>query len=155
MHTSVVYLGSDHGGFAQKARLLEALQADGCEVVDCGGYTPDAGDDYPDFAAKVGEEVSRNSEARGILLCRSGEGMEMAANKIKGIRAALAWNTKVAEETRKDNDANVLVMPSDFVSEEETLAMARVFLATEFSNEERHVRRLQKLHALEGGSYES
>ena len=149
-----IYIGSDHGGFTQKQHLLELLNQLGHETTDCGTYSPES-TDYPDFALAVGNAVKNHPEGRGILLCRSGEGMEMAANKIPKIRAALVWDPKVAVETRHDNDANVLVIPSDFVSEETAEEIVRQFLATPFSNEERHVRRLVKLHNIEHTAYES
>ena len=148
-----IYIGSDHGGYAQKDRLIEALRPEGYEITDCGTYSP-ASTDYPDFALAVGRSVAEHPHSLGILLCRSGEGMEMAANKIPKIRAALVWQEDVAVETRRDNDANILVLPSDFISEEQALAIARRFAATPFSGEERHIRRLQKLHAIERVSYE-
>jgi len=144
-----VYIGSDHGGFEQKEALKWALSQDNLELTDCGNRHLDYLDDYPAYAARVGRKVAEHPHAIGILLCRSGEGMEMAANKIHGIRAALVWNEEVAEETRLDNDANILVIPSDFVSEQEALAIVRRFLATDFSGEKRHERRIEELMELE------
>lgn len=149
-----VYLGSDHGGFEQKNALLKTLKAEGFVVTDCGSYSS-ASTDYPDFALAVGREVSKDSTARGILLCRSGEGMEIAANKIPKVRAALVWNKQIVKETRTDNDANILVLPSDYISTEEAIEMSQLFLTTPFSGEERHIRRLEKLHNIEHTSYES
>src|ERR1044072_8189565 len=116
-----VFIASDHGGVAQKEILVKELTTAGYEITDCGSYDREAKDDYPDFALAVGRAVAGQPENRGILLCRSGEGMEMAANKMPKIRAALVWKTEVAAETRRDNDANVLVLPSDFISETEAL----------------------------------
>jgi len=148
-----VYIGSDHGGFNQKQLLLADLQLEGVEVTDCGTYSSES-TDYPDFALAVSQAVTANKGSLGILLCRSGEGMEMAANKVPKIRAALVWKPEVAAETRRDNDANVLVIPSDFVSDEESRKIARSFLTTEFSGEERHIKRLEKLHRIEHTTYE-
>src|SRR4051812_34530994 len=110
-----VFFGSDHGGFAQKTQLLHVLAAQGISYTDCGTYSSES-TDYPDFAIAVCTAVMNTHDSKGVLLCRSGEGMEMAANKVKGIRAALVWKEAVAKETRNDNDANVLVLPSDFVT---------------------------------------
>ncbi|MBU6388894.1 RpiB/LacA/LacB family sugar-phosphate isomerase [Patescibacteria group bacterium] len=150
-----IYVGSDHGGFEQKKYLIEHLTGDGQSVTDCGSYSTES-TDYPDFAVAVGQQVAADTdkETVGILLCRSGEGMEMAANKIPGIRAALVWQPTVAKETRGDNDANILVLPSDFIGNEEALEIARIFLSTPFSGAERHVRRLEKLHNIEHTRYE-
>ncbi len=148
-----VYIGSDHGGFAQKELLVRALQEEGFIVTDCGTYNRES-TDYPDFAVAVGNAVAAEAGRFGILLCRSGEGMEMAVNKVPKIRAALVWKKEVAEETRHDNDANVLVLPSDFISDEEAVTISRAFLTTQFSKGERHVRRIEKLHRIEHTNYE-
>jgi ribose 5-phosphate isomerase B len=143
-----VYIGSDHGGLEQKNLLAEQLKEAGYAITDCGSYKNEA-DDYPDFALAVSKAVGESTANRGILLCRSGEGMEMAANKVRGIRAALVWRPDVARETRADNDANVLVLPSDFVSNHDALEIAKTFLSTDFSQEERHIRRLEKVANIE------
>ena len=147
-----IYLGSDHGGFRQKELLLAQLEKDGQHITDCGTYSKES-TDYPDFAIAVGTQVMAKPGSLGVLLCRSGEGMEMAANKIKGIRAALVWDVKVASETRRDNDANILVLPSDFITDEQALEIVATFIATPFSGEERHIHRLQKLHHIERTLY--
>ena len=150
----LVYLGSDHGGFAHKQLLLTELPAEGVSATDCGTYSAES-TDYPDFALAVAKAVVDHPGSMGILLCRSGEGMDMAANKVAGIRAALVWRTDVAVETRRDNDANVLVLPSDFITDQESLSICRAFLATPFSNEERHVRRIEKIQNIEKRNYAS
>jgi ribose 5-phosphate isomerase B len=143
-----VIIGTDHGGFHQKEWLVGELKAAGYQVEDLGTYSEES-TDYPEYAVKVSKEVQSDPEARGILLCRSGEGMEIAANKLKGIRASLVWRPDVAAETRHDNDANVLVLPADFVAESDMLAIARSFLDTPFSGQERHARRVEQIKALE------
>lgn len=158
-----IYIGSDHGGSRQKALLAERLKDAGYEVTDCGSYSSES-TDYPDFAVAVAKAVTGDTEnpkgiyqpagdKRGILLCRSGEGMDMAANKFPGVRAALVWDVKVAEETRRDNDANIIVLPSDFLADDTAVQFAKIFMETPFSQAERHVRRLQKLHAIENVLY--
>lgn len=144
-----IYFGADHGGYALKKYLLANLSSEELHITDCGTDSKDQPDDYPDFAADVAALVQRDPSGFGVLLCRSGEGMAMAAGKLPGIRAALVWQSTVARETRRDNDANILVLPSDFMSESEALRCLRVFIATPFSEEPRHVRRLQKLADLE------
>ena len=149
-----IYIGSDHGGQEQKTFLIEGLKDGECVITDCGSYSTEA-TDYPDFALAVGKAVIADPGSMGILLCRSGEGMEMAANKIAKVRAALVWSAEIAKETRQDNDANVLVLPSDFVSDQDALTITKVFIATEFSGEKRHIRRLEKLHNIENTHYEA
>lgn len=143
-----VFIGSDHGGLTQKDLLVKELTEAGFTITDCGAYQREQ-DDYPDFALAVSKAVSEGSDNKGILLCRSGEGMEMAANKVRGIRAALVWRPDIAAETRSDNDANVLVLPSDFVSDRDALEISKVFLTTPFSGEERHARRIEKIGNIE------
>jgi ribose 5-phosphate isomerase B len=149
-----VYIGSDHGGFQQKERLIPVLQAHGYAVTDSGTHSAES-TDYPEFALVVGRQVLANPGSLGILLCRSGEGMQMAANKIPGIRAALVWTEPVARETRNDNDANVLVLPSDFVTQEEEERIVLTFLSTPFSQEERHARRIEELNYIEHAAHSS
>ncbi|MEZ0286288.1 MAG: RpiB/LacA/LacB family sugar-phosphate isomerase [Candidatus Paceibacterota bacterium] len=143
-----VIIGTDHGGYSQKEQLLAALRDAGYEVEDMGTHSAES-TDYAEYAVKVGRAVQQDPNARGILLCRSGEGMEIAANKLKGIRAALVWRPDIAAETRRDNDSNILVLPADFVAEHDMLAIARSFLDTDFSGEERHQRRIDQIKALE------
>lgn len=143
-----IYLGSDHGGYELKTLLNASLQGEGVEVTDCGSQTFEPSD-YPDYAVAVAKKVAEDPDNFGLLLCRSGEGMEMAANKIDGIRAALVWNEVVSMETRRDNNANILVLPADFVTPALALVCVRRFLATPFSGLPRHLRRLEKLAALE------
>ena len=143
-----VIIGTDHGGVVQKDQLVSELQAAGYAVEDVGTHDAES-TDYPDYALKVGRIIQQDPEARGILLCRSGEGMEMAVNKLKGVRGALVWRPDIAAETRRDNDANVIVLPADFVAPHDMTIIAKTFLDTEFSGEERHQRRLDKMKAIE------
>jgi ribose 5-phosphate isomerase B len=147
-----VFIGSDHGGYVQKDRLVSLLSSQGYQVVDSGTHS-DESTDYPEYALLVGRQVIEHPGSFGILLCRSGEGMQMAANKIPGIRAALVWTEAVATETRHDNDANVLVLPSDFISQEDEEAIVRAFLTTPFSHEERHERRIEEIGFIEHASH--
>ncbi len=146
-----VYIAADHGGFEAKRHLAERL-ADDFQVEDLGPETLNPADDFTPYAEKVARVVAAEPDSMGILLCRSGEGMVMAANKVDGIRAALAWNKEVARETRADNDSNVLSLPADLVDAEEMEAIVRNWLTTPFSGEARHTRRIQEITELEGKS---
>jgi ribose 5-phosphate isomerase B len=142
-----VAIGSDHAGFQLKERLKEVLAADGHEVVDYGTTSTDSVD-YPDYAAKVGHEVEAGRADRGILVCMTGIGMNIAANKMKGIRAGLAINPEEVGYTRKHNDANVLTFGARYTRPEDAATMARIFLDTDFEGG-RHQRRVDKITALE------
>lgn len=145
-----IHLGTDHGGYLLKEHTKQFLLNHGYEVTDHGTNSEEAVD-YPVYATLVGEAVASNQGSLGILFCRSGEGMAMAANKIAGIRAALCWSVGVAQETRRDNDANVLVLPADFLPEPTALEVVEVFLETPFSGIQRHARRIAELSELDHG----
>ena len=149
-----LYLGSDHGGFLCKQGVIASLHDEGLELRDVGTFDV-VSVDYPAFALKVAKCVNADPGSFGILFCRSGEGMEMAANKVPGIRAALVWNEAVSAETRADNDANLLVLPADFIDLPQAVAIVRRFLATPFSMESRHQRRIDALTDIENLSYAS
>lgn len=144
MHT--LYFGADHAAFDLKEQLLAALK-DEYDSVDCGPTAKTPGDDYPDFAQVVCEKVLEHG-GRGILLCDTGIGMSMAANRYEGIRAALVTNQFMAERSREHNDANVLCLGADVCSYEENEQLLRTWLQTDFSGHERHVRRIEKLDML-------
>jgi ribose 5-phosphate isomerase B len=147
-----VYLASDHAGFHLKEKVMAHLSKAKYDVEDEGDKVLDPNDDYPQFAYAAATKVlgSEDGDARAILLCGSGEGMCIAANRIRGIRAALCWNTDVTHETRNDNDSNVLCLPVRFLTEEEILKIVDVFLKTPFSKAERHVRRIREVEELYG-----
>jgi ribose 5-phosphate isomerase B len=142
-----IALGADHGGFRLKEDLRERLHAAGHEVAD-HGTTSDESVDYPDFAERVARDVADGRADRGILVCTTGIGMSIAANKIDGIRAALVTNPDAARLTRAHNDANVMTLGAQFTSLEDANEFARVFLETPFDGN-RHERRVNKLRALE------
>ena len=137
-----VYLGSDHAGFELKERLIAWLREAGHEPVDCGPetYVPD--DDYPVYVMRAAHAVAGNPGSLGIVIGGSGNGEQIASNKIPGIRAALAWTTETARLARQHNDANVLSLGARMYSDEDALEFAKVFVATPFSREPRHARRL-------------
>ena len=119
-------------------------------MVDLGPDKLDPTDDYPVYAQKVAQAVAAEPGSFGILLCRSGEGMEIAANKVDGVRAALVWKPHLAAETRGDNDSNVIVFASDEHTVDEMAEMSEVFLTTPFSHAARHERRLGEIEEIEG-----
>jgi ribose 5-phosphate isomerase B len=146
-----IAIGSDHAGFELKRHLKDELAAQGHEVTDLGTNSL-AACDYPDYAARVAHEVVEGRADRGILVCTTGMGMTMAANKVKGVRAALAVNPDEVLLTRKHNDANILAFSSRYTKPEEAEAMAQIFLDTEFESGGRHERRVNKMMALEDES---
>lgn len=143
-----IAIGSDHAGFDLKQHLRDALAAQGHEVSDLGTNSSESCD-YPDYAALVAHEVVEGRADRGILVCTTGMGMAMAANKVQGVRAALAVNPDEVLLTRKHNDANILAFSSRYTKPKEADAMAQIFLGTEFESGGRHERRVNKMMALE------
>lgn len=150
-----IVLGADHGGFELKESMKKFLQEEGYEVEDAGNAEFDKDDDYVDFAekvaGKVGGEGSETGQRKvmGVLMCRSAAGMVIAANKVKGVRAVAAFDVKSARHSREHNDANVLALSGDWLSEEKAKEVLREWLETPYSNAERHTRRLRKILALE------
>ena len=141
-----IFIGADHGGFVMKGKLKQALIDWSYDVEDIGAKSLNPEDDYPEFAHAVAQKVAKNpSEDRGVLLCRSGIGMDITANKIKGIRCAQVFNEEMAKKSREHNDANVLSIATDYMREEEILNIVKVWLETPFSNEERHGRRIKQI----------
>ena len=136
-------IGADHAGYELKEHLRRALEEMGYEVEDMGTHSP-ASTDYPDYAHAVADRVEQGVAKRGILLCGTGLGMSYAANRHAGVRAAVAWAPEIAELARKHNDANVLVLPARFVSEEDGVSILRTWLETEFEGG-RHERRVAKI----------
>jgi len=142
-----IAIGADHAGFLLKEKLRDELRAEGHEVVDVGTTSMDSVD-YPDFAEKVSEQVASGNVDKGILVCFSGVGMSIAANKVNGIRAALGTNPDEVSYIRKHNDANILAIGAHFTDESTARKMTEVFLSTEFEGG-RHIRRIAKIDALE------
>ena len=143
-----IAIGSDHAGFQLKEGLREFLEEEKYKVIDIGTYT-EIPVDYPDFAEKVGTAIIKNEAARGILICGSGVGASVAANKIKGIRAGLCHDTYSAHQGVEHDAMNVLVIGSRIVGTELAKELVGAFLKAEFTNEDRHRRRLKKVEALE------
>lgn len=147
----LIYIGADHRGFKLKESLKNYLKESGYEAVDVGNADYDQADDYPDFAALVGRKISLDPDnSKGILICGSGVGVDIAANKFKNVRSALAINSDQAMASRNDDNANVLSLGADYINEESAKKIVSIWLQTSFSGEERHNRRLEKVKKLEG-----
>lgn len=142
-----IAIAADHAGFALKEQLRRQLTGDGHEVLDFGTNSPESCD-YPDFAQTVGHEVAQGRADRGILVCSTGIGMAMAANKLAGVRAAPAQSDDEVKFTREHNDANVLTLGAKYMDEKRALDLIHIFLETEFAGG-RHARRVAKIAQLE------
>lgn len=142
-----IAIGADHAGFALKEELRTSLQAKGLEVVDFGTHSSES-TDYPDYASAVAHAVAKGEADCGLLVCSTGVGMSMAANKVEGVRAALAFNADEVELTRRHNDANVLTMGARYNNLQQAEELVDVFLKTPFEGG-RHQRRVDKIASLE------
>lgn len=140
-----VYFGADHRGFHLKEKLMVWLREQGDEVHDCGNTVYDADDDFPDFSFAVADKVPTDPGSRGIVICGSGGGVTIAANKVKGIRCATAVHVADVKHNRQNNDVNLLALSADFTDFDEAKELLLAFLHTEFDGEERCVRRLNKI----------
>lgn len=143
---ATLIIGSDHAGFPYKEKLKRELEHQGHQVKDVGTHSEESAD-YPDFAHPVAQAVEAKEAEFGILICGSGNGVAMAANKHQGIRAALCWNEELASLARQHNNANVICIPARFVSDTEAAKIARKFLETPFEGG-RHERRVNKITCL-------
>ncbi|WP_073482344.1 ribose-5-phosphate isomerase [Streptoalloteichus hindustanus] len=144
-----VYLGADHAGFELKAHLVEHLTGQGHEVIDVGPAAFDPLDDYPPFCVETARRVVADEGSLGVVIGGSGNGEQIAANKVPGCRAALAWSPQTAALAREHNNAQVIGLGSRMHSVEEATAIVESFLATPFSGDERHVRRIDMLSEYE------
>jgi len=142
-----IYIGSDHAGFELKGKLIEFIKSLNIEVIDKGAFSLEPTDDYPDFIVPVAEAVAKDSESLGIILGGSGEGEQISANKIDGVRAIEYYggNLEIVKLGREHNDANILSLGARFVSDEEAKGAVKIFIETPFSNDERHIRRIDKI----------
>ena len=139
-----IFVGADHVGFKLKNRLVDELKKLGYEPIDVGPQALDPADDYPDYAKPVATAVSSGEVQRGVLTCGTGLGMSYAANRFPKVRAALAWNEQVAELSRQHGNSNLLVLPAQFVSEEQGVNILHKWLETTFDGG-RHQRRIDKI----------
>jgi ribose 5-phosphate isomerase B len=144
-----IAVGADHGGFPLNERVIEELRDAGHEVLDFGTHDGSVPDDYPDYAKQVGEAVQSGAAEIGILICGSGVGAAVAANKMRGIRVALCGDTYSGHQSREHDDCNVLCLGARVTGLELALEILRSFVAAKFTGEERHRRRLAKVAAME------
>ena len=142
-----IAIGSDHAGFEDKEKVKKQLEELGIEYEDVGTTSTESVD-YPIYAQKVAEKVASGEVEQGLLICGSGNGMQIAANKIHGIRAALAWNEETARLARQHNDANVLSVPARMISPEEVSKVVKAYLEAKFEGG-RHARRVEEINELE------
>ncbi len=138
-----IAIGSDHAGFGLKAKLITFLEAEGHHVKDFGCYSEDS-IDYPDYAHPVANELEGHGADFGVLICGSGNGISMTANKHQGIRCALCWTPEIASLARQHNDANILSLPARFISEELAIEILQAFISTQFEGG-RHATRVGKI----------
>ncbi len=143
--TMRVYLGSDHAGFELKARLVEHLRTAGHDPVDCGALTYDPEDDYPAPCIDAAARTVNDEGSLGVVIGGSGNGEQIAANKVRGVRAALAWNDETAQLAREHNDANVISIGARNHPLEDALRFVDIFVSTPFSEAPRHARRIAEV----------
>ncbi len=146
-----IFIGSDHRGYTLKERIKTFLAKQSIQFTDVGAYSKKISD-YPDYADRVAKQVGhkrQGTRAVGILICASGVGMEIAANKVRGVRAVNAWNTAIARSSRKDDDTNVLCLDSEDLTVAQAKRIIHAWLATPFSRKKRYIRRVKKISRLE------
>jgi len=145
-----IAIAADHAGFDEKEKIKAALTEMGIDFVDLG-TTSDESVDYPDFASKVGRAVANGEVDQGLLVCGSGTGMAIAANKVRGVRAAVAWSPEIARLAREHNDANVLSLPARFLNEQQATEIIKAWFEADFEGG-RHGRRVEKITDLENNA---
>lgn len=143
-----IFVGADHRGYRLKAKIIKLLSSKGYEVIDGGSFS-DKPCDYPAISYRIARAVVSSPQARGILICMSGIGHTIAANKVPGAYAALCYNKKAAQLSREHNNSNILVLGAKFVTWAQMQAIIRTWLKTDFSKEARHARRLRQIKAME------
>ena len=143
-----IYIGSDHAGYELKEKLIAYMQSLNIEVVDKGAFSLDNEDDYPDFIVPVAEAVVKENESFGIIIGGSGEGEQISANKVDGVRAIEFYggNLEIVKLGREHNNANILSLGARFITEDEAKNAILLFMNTPFTNDERHVRRIEKIN---------
>lgn len=144
-----IAIGADHGGYPLNERVIKELTAAGHDIVDFGTHDGSRPDDYPDYAEQVGEALQTGAAEIGIIICGSGVGASVAANKMRGVRAALCGDTYSAHQSREHDDCNILCLGARVVGSELAMEIVRAFVAARFTGEERHRRRLSKVKAIE------
>lgn len=150
----MIYLAADHRGFKLKEELKKYLLEQGFEAEDVGAFEYNKDDDYVDFASEAARKIAENSTLhKGIFICGSGHGMDMVANKFKGVRAVLVFNAEVAAQSREHEDANVLVLASDWLEPEKAKDLVTIWLGKQFDGAERNIRRLGKIEEIEKDNF--
>ena len=144
----MIYIGADHRGFELKEKLKDFFDELGYDYEDMGALEHNPNDDYPEFAKKVAEHILHPDD-RGIVICGSGVGVDEVANKIPGVRCGLAMNKDQIKAARHDDDINVLALAADFTSEDDTKEIVKIFLDTDFADEDRYKRRIQQITDIE------
>ena len=145
----MIFIGADHRGFYLKEKIKAELQQRGYDVNDLGAYEYNESDDYPDIATKVAEKVSHHPNSKGIILCGTGIGVCISANKVKNIRAGLAINEEIVKRAKEEDDINILCLPADYLDKERAISLVELFLKTEFKGEEKYLRRIKKIEEYE------
>ena len=140
-----IYLAADHGGFEFKKQLLTSLEKEGYELIDCGNTVLDPNDDYPDFVRQLANKMFMDQKSMGIVLCRNGVGVSIAANRHSHLRCGLGLNESHVKSARTDDNINVLSIASDYLDFAQVEKIVKVFLETPYSNLDRHNRRLAKI----------
>jgi ribose 5-phosphate isomerase B len=144
-----IAVAADHAGFPLNERVIEELSKAGHEITDFGTHDGSIPDDYPDYARKIGQAIQQGKAEIGILICGSGVGAAVAANKLKGVRAALCGDTYSGHQSREHDDCNVLCLGARVIGVELALEIVRAFVGARFTGEERHLRRLRKVAEME------
>jgi ribose 5-phosphate isomerase B len=144
-----ILIASDHGGFKLKDYLIDVFTKSNIDFFDFGPKELNNNDDYTDFVFPLAERVSKEDKVFGILICRNGVGVCISANKVKGIKAGISWNVSHAKSSRRDDNTNILCLPADYLDEKDALNIVLGWLDTKFSEEERHLRRLNKINKYE------
>lgn len=149
MYSGKLFIASDHGGYQLKKRLIRYIENElSLKIEDLGPYERLEDDDYPDYVIPLAQKVVEDN-ARGIVICKNGIGVSMTANKVPGVRCGIGYNIAVAETMMTDDDTNIIALAANLSSEGHAMAIVKKWLETEFSEEKRHVRRLQKVAELE------
>jgi len=141
----IIFIGSDHAGYLLKESMKEFLSRENHEIKDIGPFNLEPGDDFPDYSKKLCHEILTTLDSKGILICGSGQGMAISANRFKGIRAALCWSQESAKQAGKHLDSNVLCLGADFISEKKAFKIIDTWLKTPFLNKEKYIRRIEKI----------
>lgn len=145
----MIYIASDHGGFSLKGQIIKYLNSKNIDLKDLGPYEYKEDDDYPDYVIPLAKEVQKDIKSRGIVICRNGVGVSIAANKFKNIRTVLSWSPKQAESSKLDDDTNVLALPADYIDANTALEIVNTWLNTDFSGFPRHIRRIKKVESIQ------